>query len=108
MICRHVDTPFGARRGLAKAAAAPRCAATGASHNGASHHTNAAASATDATSAAPAAATASAAATAAAAAPGDLHATTEVFLVEEVEGGETDVGHFLFTERDGLTRSKVR
>ena len=116
MMYRLVDTPFGTRRGLAHAAAAPRCAATRARY-GASHNTNATAyatangtsctSATDATSAGPASPTASAAAATAASAPCQLHAAAGVFLVEEMEGGQADVSHFLFIERDCLTRSKV-
>jgi hypothetical protein len=109
MICRLADTPFGTRRGLAPAAAAPRCAATRASDNGAPDNGAARTSgATDATSTAPASPTASASATTAASAPGHLHAASHIFLVEEMERGEADVGHFLFTERDGLIRSKVR
>jgi hypothetical protein len=55
-----------------------------------------------------AAAVATAAATAAmtaatAASAGQLHAaTTNVFPVEEMEGGQTDVGHFLFAENEAL------
>jgi hypothetical protein len=33
---------------------------------------------------------------------GELHAATGVFLVEEVERGETDVGHFLFAKYEAL------
>jgi len=42
------------------------------------------------------------------ASPRELHASNNVFVVEEMEGGEADVGHFFFTERDRLTRCKVR
>jgi len=100
-----------AHRGLAQAAAAPRCTATcdGAS-DGASDETDAASAtpATDAAAATSASTTASAAAAATASTPGDLHAVTDVFLVEEMEGSETDVGDFFFTERDHLRRSEVR
>jgi hypothetical protein len=37
-----------------------------------------------------------------------LHTDADVFLVEEMEGGETDVGDFFVTERDHLARRKVR
>jgi hypothetical protein len=59
--------------------------------------------ATSATSeaAAPAAATSAAAATTAAA-PRDLHAAANVFPIEEMERGETDVGHFLFAKNEAL------
>ena len=113
MTYQPVNLTFGTRRGLADAAAAPRCAATRACY-GASHHTNATAdsttctSATDATPAAPATPTASAAAATAASAPCQLHAASGAFLVEEMEGGKTDVSHFLFVKRDCLARSKVR
>ena len=54
-------------------------------------------------SAAGVAATATAAMTAAApASAGELDGAADVFPVEEMEGGETDVGHFLFTENEAL------
>ena len=112
MIYRILDTPFGTRRSLAPAATAPRCAATGAPHgstpHSASDHANGAASATDATSAAPASPTATTSATTTASTVSHLHAASYVFLVEQVERGEADVGHFLFAEGDGLIRSEVR
>jgi hypothetical protein len=37
-----------------------------------------------------------------------LHAATDVFIVEEMEGGEADVGEFFFTERDHLVVPEVR
>jgi hypothetical protein len=37
-----------------------------------------------------------------------LHADAEVFLVEEMESGETDVGDFFVTERDHLAGGIVR
>ena len=53
--------------------------------------------------AAPSAATApSAAAATTAAAPRGLHAAANVFPIEEMERGETDVGHFLFAKNDAL------
>jgi hypothetical protein len=65
-----------------------------------------------ATRAAPAAtynsaATAGAAATATAATSannngGELHVAASVFLIEEIERGETDVGHFLFAKNEAL------
>jgi len=46
------------------------------------------------------------AATAAAAAPmasaGHLHAAAKVFPIEEMERGQTDVGHFLFAKNEAL------
>src|SRR5262249_43798187 len=59
--------------------------------------TSAAASATGATSAAAAAVAAAATASA-----GHLHANANVFLIEEMERGETDVGHFLFAKNEAL------
>jgi hypothetical protein len=50
--------------------------------------------------AAPAAATLAAATTAAA--PRDLYAAANVFPIEEMERGETDVGHFLFVKNEAL------
>ena len=41
------------------------------------------------------------AATAATASAG-LHAAANVFLIEEMERGETDVGHFLFAKNEAL------
>jgi hypothetical protein len=34
--------------------------------------------------------------------PGYLLTATDVFPIEEMEGGETDVGHFLFAENKAL------
>jgi hypothetical protein len=99
------------RRSLAPATAAPRCTATcGHACHRATYNTNAtsATAATDAAAATSASTTASAAAAATASAPGDLHAATDVFLVEEMEGGEADVGNFFVTKRDHLARRKVR
>jgi len=107
--------PIGKRGSLAKAAAAPRCTAACAGYSathGTSQHKaeTAAASATSATSpaadaaSAASASAASAAAAAAASAKGDLHAASGVFFVEEMEGGEADVGHFFFTEGDRMPR----
>jgi hypothetical protein len=77
-------------RDLAPAAVAPRRAAAA---------TAAAAAATSAT-----AATSAAAATA----PGYLHAAADVFLVEQMERRQADVGDFLVTEDHGLSRYIVR
>jgi hypothetical protein len=41
-------------------------------------------------------------AAAATASAGELHATPKVFPIEEMERGETDVGHFLFVENEAL------
>jgi len=65
----------------------------------------AAAASTAATAAAPGpAATASAAPTATSANNnnGQLHFAAGAFLVEEMERGETDVGHFLFAKNEAL------
>src|SRR6476619_5560921 len=53
-------------------------------------------------------AAASAAAASATTTPSELHAASGGLLVEEMERREADVGDFLFTERDGLRRRKVR
>ena len=50
----------------------------------------------------PATAATSAAAATTAAAPRDLHAAANVFPIEEMERGETDVGHFLFAKNEAL------
>ncbi len=120
-----------ARRGmLAPAAGAPRCTATCAPRPHPRPHANAASatSDTDATSARSAAATTSAAAatsasaeaatsasatasaaTAPAACAREQYATrVDVFSIDEMEGGEADVGKFFFTERDHVARCKVR
>ena len=97
------------RRHLTPATAAPRCTATCAAYPGHSYPypataaaaTSAATAATDAAAATSASRTTSAAstATATAAAPRDQHAATDVFIVDEMEGGEADVGELFFTER---------
>jgi hypothetical protein len=55
---------------------------------------------TGAAPAAAAATTATAAMTTTAAAAGKLHATADALPVEEVERGQTDVGHFLFAKNE--------
>jgi hypothetical protein len=80
-------------RDLAPAAMAPRRAAAAAAN---------AAPATSAAAATPA--TPAAAATA----PGYLHAAANVFLVEQMERCQADVGDFLVAESDGLSRYIVR
>jgi hypothetical protein len=82
-----------AQTDLAIAASSPRRAAA------------AAANAASATSAAAAAAATSAAT---ATAPGYLHASANVFLVEQMECCEADVGDFLVAESDRLGRHVVR
>ena len=74
---------------LANAARSPACAAAAATPD------TAAATATAATAAttAPAATNNN---------DGQLHVAASVFLIEEVERGETDVGHFLFAKDDAL------
>jgi hypothetical protein len=108
------------RRRLAPAAEAPCCTASraadacGATDNGASHRTSGngasgnATSATDTASATPAPSCASATAATAASARSKLHAECDVFVVEEVEGGEADVGKLFFIERDCLAWDEVR
>jgi len=39
--------------------------------------------------------------------PGDLHAVTDVFLVEEMEVSEADVGNFSSTERRSPAQSSA-
>jgi hypothetical protein len=83
---------------------APAAAATSSATDAA-----AAASASGATSTACAASGASAAAApATTASPRELHAAAEVFTIDEMEGGEADVGKFFFTERHYLARREVR
>ena len=86
--------------GLAPAAPSPACAATAATPT--------------ATAAAPTRSTATAAAAPAAAAAtsannngGQLHIIASVFLIEEIERGETDVGHFLFAKDEALIGQDV-
>ncbi len=101
------------RPGLAHpAASSPRYAAATVNAAAAATHatcTGSASSAAAATSASSAAAATSAAA--APATPGQLYAALSrcrVFLVEQVERGQTDVGEFFFTEhRDRLARREV-
>jgi hypothetical protein len=85
-----------------RAAAATSAAATTAAAATSEAAAPAAATAAAATSeaAAPAAATSAAATTAAA--PRDLYAAANVFPIEEMERGETDVGHFLFVKNEAL------
>ena len=109
-------SPVRERQLLAKAAEAPRCAATGAC-DGHADHTNTAAEADAATAgsdcaasaacATPAAtatsgraSTATAAAVTATASPREQHAAQGLLLGDEMEGGEADVGKFFFTELD--------
>ena len=82
-------------RNLAYAAASPACAAA------------ADPAATAATAATHSTATATAAAAATTATPannndGQLHVAAGGFLIEEMERGETDVGHFLFAKNEAL------
>jgi hypothetical protein len=58
--------------------------------------------------ASPEAATSAATTASAAAALGQLHAAAEIFVVEEMEGGEADVGKFLFAERYHHARCVIR
>ena len=86
------------RGNLAHAAIAPRCATTA---DRASDCTGTDRAGTDRAATAgtdPAATTATGRTAAATTAPaiGDLHAAAYIFLIEEMERGETDVGHFLF------------
>jgi hypothetical protein len=79
-----------------EAASAPRYAAA-----------TAATAAASASPAGPAATGAASAASAASAAAGVLHAGLVEFLVENVERPQTDVGDFLFTERDFRARCSI-
>jgi hypothetical protein len=38
----------------------------------------------------------------------ELHAGAEGFMIDEMEGGEADVGEFFFTEGHHLARREVR
>src|SRR5204863_455377 len=83
---------------LAYAASSPACAAAA---------DPAASAATAATHSAPTATAAAAAAAATTATSannnsGELHVAASVFLIEEIERGETDVGHFLFAKNKAL------
>ena len=81
------------RPGLAPAAPSPACAAAAASR---------AASTASHSAATAAAATAAATATSTNNNSGELHLAADVFLIEEIERGETDVGHFLFAKNEAL------
>src|SRR5262245_56303865 len=106
------------RRHLAPATAAPRLTAACAGYPGHSdpYPANAAAAATATSGATDAAATASASrtasaastATATSASPRDQHAATDIFIVDEMESGEADVGEFFFTERHHRARREAR
>jgi len=85
MTCCVCQCSLRKEPGLAKPASSPRCAATAA-----------------------ATATASAASATTAAAPGDLNAAANVFLVEQMERCETDIGDFFIAESDCLSRCIVR
>ena len=80
-------------RNLAYAAPSPACAAAAASR---------AASTASHSAATAAAATAAATATSTNNNSGELHLAADVFLIEEIERGETDVGHFLFAKNEAL------
>jgi hypothetical protein len=118
--CRHAIRKCG---GLAPAAGAPRCTATCATcacppqanpDTSATSTASAACAASDAAAAASASSKGCASSSASAAtatttsARSDLNAAGDAFVVEEMEGSEADVGDFFFTERDRLTRRKVR
>ena len=80
-------------RNLAYAAPSPACAAAAASR---------AASAASHSAATAPTATAAATATSTNNNSGELHVAAGVFLIEEIERGETDVGHFLFAKNEAL------
>jgi hypothetical protein len=82
------------------AAAEPEAAEPAAAATSAATKAAAATSAPAATSAAAAPAAAASAATTASS--GFLHAAANVFLIEDIERGETDVDHFLFAENEAL------
>jgi hypothetical protein len=100
---------------LAPAATAPRCTARCASHAD-SYPTNATAATSDAAAAASAgpasaaapAASATSAATATTACTCEHQTAGEAFMVDEVEGGEADVGEFFLAERRHLRGHEVR
>jgi hypothetical protein len=92
-----------AARAAPATCAARAAAATSAANEPAAASSTAAATA-EAAATTEAAATSAAAATAptTAAAPGSLHNAANVFPIEEMERGETDVGHFLFAKNEAL------
>ena len=94
---------IGKRRASAEAAVTDRRTASGATRTaGASGATTSSATATAAT-------TATAAATTTTAAPRHLLRTgSALFLVEQMEGGETDVGDLFFAKQDALCRREIQ
>lgn len=86
-------------RNLAYTTPAPACAAAAAPR--------AATAATHSAATAPAAATATSA-TSADNNIGELHIAVSDFLIEEMERGETDVGHFLFAKNEALIGRDLR
>jgi hypothetical protein len=82
----------------------PDVAATSESGVAATSKPGVAATATTATTMGAAATTAAAMAATATTAPAarELHAAAKVFSIEEIERGQTDVGHFLFAKKEAL------
>jgi hypothetical protein len=88
---------------LAQAACSPACAAATDTATSATSATPDTASSTPADTASSAAPDTAATATSAAANNnGQLHAAASVFLIEDMERGEADVGHFLFAKNEAL------
>ena len=92
---RHLPKPEATEPEATEPAAAATTAAAAATSAA-----NKPATAATTEAAAPAATSAAAATTTASA--GQLHAAANVFPIEEIERGETDVGHFLFAKNEAL------
>jgi hypothetical protein len=90
-----------ANSAAAAAAATTEAAATTAANKSAAAATTEAATTSAAASAA-AASAAMTAPTATTASAGQLHAAADVFPIEDIKRGETDVGHFLFAQDEAL------
>jgi hypothetical protein len=93
------ENGLGSERVLAQAARSPRAAATRANR---AARAATEPEATEPAAAATTAAAAPAATSAATASSGFLYAAANVFPIEDIERGETDVGHFLFAKNEAL------
>ena len=92
-----------------EAASSPRNTATTAAASAACASSASSAAAYGAASAASATSGGAASAAMATTAPSrELHAGAERFTIDEMEGGEADVGEFFFAERRDLTRREAR
>ena len=97
---------IAARSPRARATAATRAASAANEPAAATSAANKPATAATSEAAAPAATSAAAATTPS---PGQLHAAAKVFPIEEMKGGEGDVGHFLFAKNEAvIARGIVR